>query len=548
MFDRTMCTPENPEYCDRSTGAAGVPIRLLRQFVLLVMTLFFLGCRSGGEAVPVPEPLITGVGHYDVAFQLVQDESFDIIATVYADVSLRFSEQRWVDRALGTLGALDRQLVARWSRLDESSDPTIDRVDARLRQARAWQALAGIDEEYVEPARNATDAALESIDTLRATQPQRYAGYLLEILTMQITNPNLEEDAVRRTLDELYLIDDDDIRAATLVDAGETIADQNDPRTLNPVVQQAIAITPIVESSLLAVNLNARLAVLSVAVGRAGDVASLLEQVRGRAAEGLIVDEESVSRLEETIAALIELEERTGAGGAEDMVSTAQDILDNVSPQSARAAGYAYLAVAAAELGPRGDVNDRYIDAEERMGQIDDAARRAVVTAEYIRRRTAAFPSWNPTPAVASLLNEVSLVGYNPGTRERILSDLAASFYRTDRIDEFDRLRGLIAGVEEYNRILLRVAEMMVRSDRPDAARTAIAQMDGVPQPAFDASVAPLERIVAVYRDIGDYDRAVVLAEELSDPPLARFLATLPADFLPNPVSTAVLQRIERRR
>jgi hypothetical protein len=430
--------------------------------------------------------------------------------------------------------------------------PIPTNIQLLLDQVAAWQALATRDELFVSSARDVTTAALEAIAELEREESAIRAAVLVELLARQVANPNLDEDAVRRTLDELYLIDDDTTRAVALTDAAEVIAAQDDPRTLNPVVQQAIAIVPVVPSSLDAVSLNMRLASLSVVLGRTGDVSSLIDDARRRAGEGVIVEAGGFRKIEEMTDAAAEIV--VSAGGGIDPFAVIPDILTNVTPQSARARGYGYLATARDRVGDRAgeggaaeDVAAAYDEAAVRIGNIADGPTRGVVMSEFIYRRAALAQDWDPTNPAFDLLGTLRLGVVDQALRETVLSNLGGAFFISGRGQEFDRLRGLVTGIDEYNRIVLTIAEGFVARGRANGAGEVLELMSGIPEPAFDALESPLVRLVRLRAQLGEYDRAVALAEGLTDTELARFLVTIPADFLPNPVTNGVLDRISRR-
>ncbi len=523
-----------------------------RNILLTALTLVLLvtGCRSGGETIPIPDPYVSGVSHFDIAFRLVQDSTLSEILHVYSDAALGFTEIGRLDRAEATLRRLNDQFAARRAApVDTNTDSASAslEIDARLRHARAWQALAGEDEQFVSDARVVTDDVVDAVTRLGDQNAATGAEKLLDVLDFQLDNPNLEEDAVRRTLDELYLIDDDAVRAATLVDAADIIAARDDPRTLNPVVQQAIAIVPIVESSLVAMSLNARLARLSVALDRPGDVVSLIDQALRRAAAGLVVEAAQFVRIEEAIESLRSIDRTDVLTGDRTAIDTAFDLLTNVSPQSMRARSYGYLAIVLDDGSMPDLAANTYDDAQRQMAQIADNTMRATVTADFIRRRAETDPDWDAETAAGTLLAQVTLAGMSGVEREHILADLTTAFYVTDSVDAFDRIRGLIVSVDEYNRVLLRAAKTLLDGGRESEAVAAVDAMDGIPEIPLEDGVVPRLRVARIWRDVGSYDRAIIVAEQLPDFQLASFLTTLPADYLPDPVSNAVLERIDRR-
>ncbi|MFP4151940.1 MAG: hypothetical protein ACLFR8_13050 [Alkalispirochaeta sp.] len=548
-----MSSPGSPSHHGRRVPDAGVWFHAFRRTVTTGLAVVLLaalaGCRSGGDTVPQPDPYRSGVSHYDIAFSLVHDAPAEDLVHVYTVASIGFSEAGRIDRAEQALSVLDLHVRSRGDTTDRNGSETSRSIppgiEILLDQVAAWQALAARDETYVDAARDATTAALEAIGELRRDESTTRATILVRLLAQQVANPNLDEDAVRRTLDELYLVDDDTVRAIALTDAAEVIADQDDPRTLNPVVQQAIAIVPIVPSSLAAVSLNMRLAALSLVLDRPGDVQSLIDDARRRAGEGLIVETGSFDRIADMIDAAADI---AGAGGGDiDPFAVIPDILTNVTPQSARARGYGYLAIARDRTLGGPAVTDAYDEAVQRIERIADGLTRGVVMSELIFRRALRDPDRDPTGPAFDLLGAIRLGAADQTVRETVLANLGGAFFLTGRGEEFDRLRGLVTGIDEYNRIALTIAEELAYRGRSGLAGEVLELMSGVPDAALDAVESPLVRLVRLRADLEEYDRAVALAEGLPDTEVARFLVTLPADFLPNPVTNGILDRISRR-
>lgn len=479
--------------------------------------------------VPIPPPHASGIDHFDVAFQLVRDAPNETLVSVYTDAAKGFAQTEWIDRADQTLRALEGQLSARAVNTG-NDDAYVDSLAMRIDQVEAWQRVAAVDERYLPTANGVTSDLIDRIEDLPDERERDAAEVLLQILAAQLDNPNLGENEARRTIDELYILDDDAIRAEALVRAAEMIAGRGDLRAMNPVVQQAIATVPVLGDSLLAVDLNVRLAVLSMQLGRERDVASLRDQAIQRAAEGLIVDDGANDAMTRIIEGLYAVD-----GSAETMNA----ILSNTSPQSARARSYAYAAVRGGAVS--------YDEAERLLDQIADDTTRGVTVAEYIRLRSAIDPTYDVSSATSRLLNEISLSGVEAGVRESILGDTALSFYLSDSPDQFERLRGLIAGVAEFNRILIYVADGLLEEDRPSAARSVLEDISEVPFAGIDSTTPPRLSIARLYTRLDEFNRGIVVSEELDDAALASFLVTIPPDFLPNPVAAGSLQRISRR-
>ncbi len=554
MFVRTMIDGGNAGYCGRKHPTAGrsfcspgcrrriqlptvLPARpALARLTLAVLVLAVLtlgSCRSVNDSVPIPDPYFSGVRHFDVAFILVQDAPPADIIRVYSQASLQFTETSRIDRAEGVLRNLDGHILA------AKAGGLVLAPAVRVDRLIAWHALAGVNELAAPTAQRYTSEILTDIGKFSDDDDAESAKILRRVLEAQLANPNLDEDSLRRTLDEFYLLNDDTVRVSALVDTAEQIARLDDLRTLNPVVQQSIAALPVIPAPLIASSLSIRLAELSIRLDRMGDVASLLDQARRRAQEGLIVDRASYFRLEDIITGAVRIDSVEG-GRAEAVLDV---ILSNVSPQSMRIRGQGMAALALSG-------EDRYDSVYAQMVQISDPTLRALISAEFLRERAHRHPDWVIGSVISDLLNGVELGRTDPADRIRILSDLAAVYFYTGQPDEFDRLRGLISGNDEYNRILLRLAETMVSTGRDDEARRAIAGMSGIPDSgSFDGSLdgpSPRLRLAELHRQLGEYDRAITVAEGLGPPELSRFLVTLPADFLPNPVSNAVLDRMVR--
>jgi hypothetical protein len=548
MFVRTMIDRGRAEYCDRNGHSAGSVIlspcaapryrshlrtRPLFRLVVSVLLPFFVllaGCSSSPDSVTIPDPYFSGVRHFDVAFTLVQEENTEELVKTYAGAASRFIETSRIERAQDTLRSMNSHVDGRNEGID---------LPSRVERVTAWHLLAGQDESAVPAAREYTTEILSEMSGLAGQDPEEAVSVLLLVLQAQLGNPNLQEDSLRRTLDELYLINNDAVRVAALVRAAEYIAGQDDPRTLNPVVQQSIAVLPVIESPLLSASLAVRLAVLSTAIDRPGDVTSLLEQARRRSEEGLIVEEDSWPRIEDMIDGMVALESSRTArpSGSGDFSSVLNSIVSNISPQSMRLRSQGAVLLAYSEEEALGDIFSQ-------MVRIGDPATRMTVSAEFIRNRARRYSGWMPGPDISTVLGRGSLVGLDPVIRIRILSDLASAYYYAGEPEELDRLRGLIGSIDEYNRVLLRVAEEMMEANRPDDLRRALGSISGIPGRAPFDDESPRLREARLYRHLGEYDRAISVAEGLPSAELAPFLVTLPADFLPNPVSNAVLDRM----
>ncbi len=540
MFVWTMNDRGDAEFCywkDTPVGCdarcpesviVSSPASLIRTIVAVIVVFSItVGCRSAQGAPAVVEPFFSGVNHFDVAFSLVQDGPIDDLLIVYSNASRRFTEMSRLDRAEAVLRAADEHILAR------DTEPTLQ---AKVERVRAWHALAGADDRYVPVAREVTSDTIDQAAGNGGDGSGDIVSSLRGILDAQLENPNLEEDSVRHTLDEMYLIDDDTARVDTLVYAAESIARMNDNRTLNPVVQQSIAVLPIIEPSLTAASLGIRLAVLSDQLGRPGDVAYLVGQAMERAESGLIVEPSDFHRITAIIDGILHLEARETADLPDDAGAVLETIVANVSPLSmrVRATGAIALVTGSNTLG----------DVYGRMLALTDDSARTTVSAEFIRKRSRLHPEWNPGEAVSRLLGSASLSGMEPTVRVQVLADLGASYYFSERFDEFSRLRGLIGSIDEYNRVLLSVAEYMEEAERPEDARTALSAMSDIPEAGFMDDVSPRYRTATIYRRLGDFDRAVATVDGLNAMETARVLVSLPADFLPNPASNAVLARI----
>ena len=453
MFVRTMIDGGNAGYCGRKHPTAGrsfcspgcrrriqlptvLPARpALARLTLAVLVLAVLtlgSCRSVNDSVPIPDPYFSGVRHFDVAFILVQDAPPADIIRVYSQASLQFTETSRIDRAEGVLRNLDGHILA------AKAGGLVLAPAVRVDRLIAWHALAGVNELAAPTAQRYTSEILTDIGKFSDDDDAESAKILRRVLEAQLANPNLDEDSLRRTLDEFYLLNDDTVRVSALVDTAEQIARLDDLRTLNPVVQQSIAALPVIPAPLIASSLSIRLAELSIRLDRMGDVASLLDQARRRAQEGLIVDRASYFRLEDIITGAVRIDSVEG-GRAEAVLDV---ILSNVSPQSMRIRGQGMAALALSG-------EDRYDSVYAQMVQISDPTLRALISAEFLRERAHRHPDWVIGSVISDLLNGVELGRTDPADRIRILSDLAAVYFYTGQPDEFDRLRGLIFGNDE---------------------------------------------------------------------------------------------------
>ena len=402
-------------------------------------------------------------------------------------------------------------------------------IRGRAASVAAWQGVANRDETRADLVADLTAELLDQAEDQDDARLQ--ADVFRQVFVAQLSNANAGEAALRRTLDLAYLIEDDAVRAEVLVQAAETVEGQDDRIGLNPLVQQAIATVPALEDSLLAADLSARLARLSQVLGRDGDVATLTDRVASRAEAGLIVDPEQQIRLERIVRSLVDT-------GRADRVPT---ILANVAPQRARSLAYGWLADAHGRDHP--EFASAIGDAFDTAGRLTDREAQARVVASLVRTRVEADPDWNPASEISALLANVRLAAVPAETREAVLVDVALAYVLSGQGQQVERLRGLIATGDEYNRVYVRVAEGLAGRGLRDEAIEYLGTVDVLPPPRIGDTELPAVRAARTWYRLGEYDRGIsaVLAGENAD--VARYLVGLPPDHQINPATRGQLDR-----
>lgn len=485
-------------------------------------------CASAPEQSISTPPPATGIRQYDVAFDLVADESIDDRLSVYTAVAASLGQDGRVQSAADLLNYAGGLLQS-----DELEDER--RILRQAHLAAAWQIVASRDETRGELANGLTRELLNETDSYESASVQ--AQVFRIIFGAQLDNPNAGEAALRRTLDLAYLIDSDPVRSETLVYAAEQVEGRDDRVALNPLVQQAIATVPALDNPLLAAELSARLAVLSEVLDRRQDRSTLVTRVVRRSQAGLVVDEAQKSRLRHIVDALVQV------GRDEDV----PEILANVAPQFMRSLAYGWYA--AALWGMEASGESAFDEAYRLALDVGDAGTRAETRAVLIRLRAEHDEEYDVEEVAATLLADVRLSSVPSERREAVLSELAVAYTLINRPELVNRLRGLIASSDEFARINIRISQALVELGRDDDAITYLRTVREMPAPGISDSMAPALRAAQVWYALEEYDRAISAVLYSTPRDVASVLATIPASHDINPATRSQLsRRVEREQ
>lgn len=497
--------------------------RTLRGVLFFILvSVMAAACASSPEQDPRAPAPATGIRQYDTAFDLIAQESVEDRLSVYIDVAISLAQDGRVQSAAEVLNYAQGLL--------RSSDLAQNRhVVPQARMVAAWQIVAARDETRVETVSELTGELLDEADAINDAMLQ--ALVFRTIFGAQLDNPNAGEVALRRTLDLAYLIDLDSVRSETLVYAAEQVEGRDDRVALNPLVQQAIATVPALEDSLLAVDLSARLAVLSAVLERQQDVDTLVERVQRRSQSGLIVDDVQQLRLQRLVRSLVEI----------DRGPEVPQVLPNVAPQFMRALAFGWYAAA---LWEAGENEATAFDEGYRLAlDVGDTGTRAETRASLIRLRAEYDADYDPSEMAAALLADVRLSSIPAERREAVLSELSVAYVLTDRSELVSRLRGLIASGDEFARINIRIAEVLEQLGRDEEAVSYLRDVTTMPPPGISDTVAPGLRAAQVWRELGEYDRAIAAVLNSTPQDVASILSTVPASHDINPATRGQLAR-----
>ena len=489
--------------------------------------VLLVSCQTAQQTeLPSIAPTV-GIVHYDVALAIGFEASPAVRSEIYAHVAAGLAEEGALDLAIGILDHLERQF----------SNDTDGDAEVAINIAYGWSRVASAEDEYVVDAFRADERVLELVPSL--DRPEETASYLLQLLAVQLGNENRSIESVRASIDEFYLLPDDEVRAAALVNAAELIRSSGERTALTAIVQQAIAVLPVIETPFLASTLSARLADLSETIGRARDARTLLDEAVQRAEVGLFVTDEDLHDLALLISILAEF----------DSEEAAAIVVENVTPRAFRALAYAELgAVAASE-----ESAERFFSlALERAMEIADPERRARTVSAVILRRSEADSMWSPESAAAEMLQSVDFaVETSSAARLEVLTGLGTAYFLADRGDGFDRLRGLIASSGELAALIVATAEELYRRGRVEQSVVLLDRIEPTPETLIGFTTAPAVSTAELHRALGNFDRAVQLiasafaGEVLPIEDVAIVLSRIPADYRPDPAVVAQLQRIE---
>jgi hypothetical protein len=478
-------------------------------------------CQTAQDQPTVVTPPVTFSPHLDRALEIATASNNDDRVEIYTRVARSLARAGRVEAATDVLLAAESIPLS----LGEASEADDRIVMLRTRMVTVWHAVAARDETRAAAVDRRTVAVLGLIrDRTLAGAPN--TALLVDLLEALLANPNAGDEVFRRTIDQLYLINGDAIRAERLVEAGERVEDAEQNVSLNPIVQQAIAAVPALDDPLLAADLNARLAVLSVVLGRPRDETMLLDRVMARASQGIAVGTDGMARLERTVTLLVE------AGRVDDALALAS----NVSPVSARARALARVAIASGNP-------DGVEDALALVRSISDGQTRLTAGAAIVRARAFADPGWNASAEGGALLSNVRVDALPAEVRERVLASFTAAYLIAGQTDAETRLRGLIGSQDEYARVSIGAAELLLAEGTEARAAEAVGRITRMPATAVGTAPLPAARAAAVWYALGEYDRVVLVAESLDDVAFARTIASLPADFVPAAATVGVLNR-----
>ena len=508
-----LCSSRDKRY--RSVGGA-----LFFAFLLSVA-----GCASSPETDVSDVPPLTGIPAYDAAFSLVDGLSVSQRVAVYIAVAQSLADGGRVQSAVDQL-----QYVL--SVMDAASLDEQERIRLQTRAVVAWQAVSARDETRSATVQERTIDLLDAV--VRSGDPDLQSSVFRRLFTAQLQNPNADETTLRRTLDVAYLIDVDPVRAEVLVGAAEEMEGQDERLALNPLVQQAIATVPALDDSLLAADLSARLALLSLVLDRGNDASTLLSRVVRRSEAGLIVDVTDYNRLQRIVASLVSLRRSDAL----------QSVLANVAPQSARALAHGWWAIEAWAAEDLSLARTAFDDADRLAAGLSDPETAAIVRSALVRMRATVDERWDPSDAVVDLLDDIRLSTVSGATREMVLVDVSIAYLLSGRPQLVDRLRGLIATGDEYGRITIRVAENLVRFGRDETAAQYLSSLATLPPPRIGDEITPTLRAARVWYNLEEYDRAITAVLSADEETVAGFLATVPASHTINP---ATRNRLNRR-
>lgn len=496
---------------------------------VLFLLLSLSGCTTGPDVEVDPGPPRTGIFHLDVALEFVQGAPLELVAPVYARAAVGLARLEADQDQLRRSVEIARRLDGSLSRAGEPGGEVL------LEWAGMWSVLAGLDDAYSERA-----AAVSSsvVSRVRGVAPEEAGRVLFRLLEAQLANPNVDEESVRRTLDALYLLDDDTVRVRFLVDAADLIRAQGDRLALNPVVQQAIAIVPVVEDPTTAVILKTRLADLSRTLGNVRDARSLQDQALRRAEEGLLVRPGDFGKIRQVLRYFLVQGDRPGA----------EAIIGNIAPVSSRAVAQALLGTVVLQEDGRLPYGDYYEEACATALSIADPEVRARAAAAVILLRAEGEPGWSPGATIAELLGQAPVSRFDQEKRIEVLSSLTAALIMTDRLREVSRLRGLILSADELAHINLAAAELLYDRGFLDEALEQLGRIERVPFPLPGEDDTPAYRIARLYLSLGEYDRSVPVLADAERGEQARSLSLIPASHRMNPAIVTDLERLASNR
>lgn len=483
-----------------------------RPAVTITAALLIYGCTSTPSPVPDSSVPVTGLPLVDAALRVGAVDRSLGSAVVLASAAQAGAEAgrgdqalEMLDHAVGLLDGLspDQQLLG------------------RAHVAAALQKVAALDEAALERAAAAADAVLDLTPQIDDAALQAAALQLL--FRAQLARETTDAEQIRQTVDLMYLIGDESVRVGVLLGAAELLAGDDDRISLNPLVQQSIAILPLIGDDVAAIRLSVGLAALSDRIGRDQDRDRMLQVFDQRIASGVPVAPAAVSEILVTVDALISLNDATRLFA----------FIDAIRPDS--------VAIRAATAGAS-LLSGGYTVALSRARAVPDAEVRARALADIAYARAKEQPGQGPGDLVAEALNALPRSTASEDALVQIVANFSAAYLVTGMEAEAERLRGVLGGSDESGVALELLAQLLARDQFLALADGVVADMR---QPSATLAVAVAE----AWARAGRIDRAVELLpltvpEQLADR-VAAVLLTPPGDL---PTTAASVERLEAMR
>lgn len=484
-----------------------------RPAVVAAAALLIYGCSSTPSPAPDGSVPTTGLPLVDAALRVgAVDRSLEsaIVLASAARVS--------AEAGLGVqaLAMLDRAGVL----LDEL--PLDQQLLGRAQVASALQKLAASDDAALERADAAADTVLDL--TPRIDDAGLQAEALQLLFRAQLARETTDAEQIRQTVDLMYLIGDESVRVGVLLGAAELLAGDDDRISLNPLVQQSIAILPLIGNDVAAIRLSLGLAVLSDRIGRDQDRDRMLQAFDQRIVSGVPVGPAEVAEVLMTIDYLVRINDAARLFAFIEAIRPAAVAIRAATAGASLLSGGYTLALARARAVP---------DAEVRARALADIA--------YARAKDQ--PGRGPGDLVAEALNALPRSTANEDALVHIVANFSAAYLVTGMEAEAERLRGVLGGRDESGAALELLAQLLARDQFLALADEIVADMR---QPSAALAVA----IAEAWAQAGRIDRAVELLPrtvpaQLADR-VAAVLLTPPGDLQPDAASVERLEAMRR--